>query len=144
MITKIFRFMLASVVCVGLTTVVTSCQDKDIEMESMKMVAPSADQISGQLQGDDYVLTWPAQTGKMQVSIYRNGTINSTEIVEGTSYTHRNVPTNVPFEYVFKLTDGTNFSKGVVKQYTRPGATSITGVQMRQIEKAGGYDAEVT
>lgn len=121
-----------------------SCQDKDIEMESMKMVAPSADQISGQLQGDDYVLTWPAQTGKMQVSIYRNGTINSTEIVEGTSYTHRNVPTNVPFEYVFKLTDGTNFSKGVVKQYTRPGATSITGVQMRQIEKAGGYDAEVT
>lgn len=121
----------------------TSCQDKDIEYDAMKLNAPDKSLIVGQLQGDDYILTWPAQTAKMQISTYRNGTFNGSQIVEGTSFTHANVPTNVPFEYVFKLTDGTNFSKGVVLTYTRPGATSITGVQMRQVEKSGGYDAIV-
>ena len=46
------------------------------------------------------------------------------------------MPTNVPFEYVFKVTDGSNFSTGVIKSYLREGATSITGVQMSQVDKA--------
>ena len=120
-----------------------SCQDKDYERESMKLAAPDASQITGQLSGDDYILTWPAQSGDMQVAIYRNGTLSSSEVVSGTSYTQANVPTNVPFEYVFKVTDGTNFSTGVIKNYTREGATSISGVQMSQLDKAGGYDALV-
>jgi len=109
----------------------------------MKLQAPDVSQINGQLQGDDYILSWPAQSAQMQVTIYRNGTLSASETVSGSSYTHKNVPTNVPFEYVFKLTDGTNFSNGVVKNYTRDGATSISGVQMSQVEKAGGYDALV-
>ncbi len=121
----------------------SSCQDKDYERESMKLQAPDVSQINGQLQGDDYILSWPAQSAQMQVTIYRNGTLSASETVSGSSYTHKNVPTNVPFEYVFKLTDGTNFSNGVVKNYTRDGATSISGVQMSQVEKAGGYDALV-
>ena len=79
----------------------------------------------------------------MQVSIYRNGTLSASETVSGNSYTQKNVPTNVPFEYVFKLTDGTNFSTGVIKSYLREGATTISGVQMSQVDKAGGYDALV-
>ena len=79
----------------------------------------------------------------MQVTVYRNGTLSSSEIVNGNSFTQKDVPTNVPFEYVFKFTDGTNLSQGVLKSYTREGATSISGVQMSQIDKAGGYDALV-
>lgn len=123
--------------------VLAACQDKDIDREAMKLSAPDASQITGQLSGDDYILNWPAQNGQMMVTIYRNGTLSSSETVSGNSYTQKNVPTNVPFEYVFKVTDGTNISSGVVKTYTREGATSISGVQMSQVDKAGGYDALV-
>ncbi len=137
------KFLFACSVCCGIAAALTSCQDKDIERESMKLQAPDASQISGQLSGDDYILTWPAQNANMLVTIYRNGTLSSSERVSGNSFTHKDVPTNVPFEYVFKLTDGQNLSKGVVKTYTREGATSISGVQMSQADKAGGYDALV-
>ena len=137
------KFLFACSVCCGIAVALTSCQDKDIERESMKLQAPDASQISGQLSGDDYILTWPAQNANMLVTIYRNGTLSSSERVSGNSFTHKDVPTNVPFEYVFKLTDGQNLSKGVVKTYTREGATSISGVQMSQADKAGGYDALV-
>ena len=123
--------------------VLTACQDKDIDREAMKLNAPDVTQITGQLSGDDYIWTWPAQTAQMRVTIYRNGTISSSETVSGNSFTHKNVPTNVPFEYVFKLTDGTNVSTGVIKSYTREGATTISGVQMSQVDKDGGYDALV-
>ena len=123
--------------------VLTACQDKDIDREAMKLSAPDASQITGQLSGDDYILNWPAQNGQMIVTIYRNGTLSSSETVSGNSFTHKTVPTNVPFEYVFKKSDGTNFSTGVIKNYLREGATSITGVQMSQVDKAGGYDALV-
>ena len=123
--------------------VLTACQDKDIDREAMKLAAPDAAQITGQLTGDDYTWTWPSQNSSMQVATYRNGTLSSIETISGNSYTHKNVPTNVPFEYVFKLTDGSNFSTGVIKNYLREGATSISGVQMSQLDKAGGYDALV-
>ena len=123
--------------------VLTACQDKDIDREAMILSAPDASQITGALNGDDYTWTWPAQSGQMQVITYRNGTLSASEVVSGNSYTQKDVPTNVPFEYVFKLTDGSNFSKGVIKSYMREGATSISGVQMSQLDKTGGYDALV-
>ena len=94
-----------------------------------------------ELSGDDYTWTWPQQDAQMQVTIYRNGTLSASETVSGNSFTHKTVPTNVPFEYVFKKSDGTNISTGVVKSYTREGATSITGVQMSQVDKEGGYES---
>ncbi len=123
----------------------TSCQDKDIDREAMVLSAPDVTQITGALAGDDYTWTWPALGSgqSMMVTIYRNGTLSASEVVSGNSFTQRGVPTNVPFEYVFKLTDGNNISTGVVKTYTREGATSINGVQMSQLDKAGGYDALV-
>ncbi|MBQ2128242.1 MAG: DUF4960 domain-containing protein [Prevotella sp.] len=123
--------------------VLTACQDKDIDREAMKLTAPDASQINGQLNGDDYVWTWPSQNSQMRVTIYRNGTISSSETVSGNSFTHKNVPTNVQFEYVFKATDGSNLSTGVIKSYLREGAASINGVQMSQVDKTGGYDALV-
>ena len=125
--------------------VITSCQDNDIDRSAMIVATPDAANINGQLQGDDYVWSWPQLSAglSMNVTVYRNGTLASSETVSGTSYVHKNIPTNESYEYVFKYTDGTNFSKGVVKTYTREGATSISGILMHQVEKAGGYDAEV-
>lgn len=133
-------------VCCCLTaTTLTSCQDKDYDQESMKVSAPDATQISGQLSGDDYTLTWPALASgqTMVISIYRDGTLSSVERATGNSFTHKNVPTNVQFEYVFKIVEGDNSSTGAVTRYMRKGATSLTGVQMRQLDKSGGYDALV-
>lgn len=149
MITKISRNLLIglsfAISPLTLSVGLTSCQNKDIVREAMVLSAPNVDQITGQLQGDDYILTWPAQANgqKMVVSIYSKGTLSASQTVEGNSYTQRDVPTNVPFEYVFKLTDGTNISAGVVKTYTREGATSIASIKMSQVEKEGGYDALV-
>ena len=120
-----------------------ACQKKDFPRSEPVLEAPDASQITGSLTGDDYIWNWPAQSADMRVIIYRSGTLSSDETVKGTTYTHANVPTNVPFEYVFKLTDGTNVSKGVVKNYIREGATSISGISMSQVDKAGGYDAFV-
>ncbi|MCH5311048.1 MAG: DUF4960 domain-containing protein [Prevotella sp.] len=128
-----------------LAFVLSACQDNDIERRDMILSGISADQITGALQGDDYVLTWGSLPSgqSMQIAIYRNGTLNASEVVSGTSYTHKMVATNVPFEYVFKVTDGENFSRGVIKTYLREGATSISGLQMSQVEKVGGYDAKI-
>lgn len=139
----IYRILFAGMIGYSGITTFTSCQDKDFERAPMALTAPDATQITGSLNGDDYTWTWPTQTGQMMVTIYRNGTLAASETVNGNSYTQKNIPTNVPFEYVFKLTDGTNISAGMVKTYTREGATSISGVQMSQIDKAGGYDALV-
>ncbi len=123
--------------------VITSCQDNDIIYNKMIVGAPDAAGIKGELQGDDYTWTWPQPSDNlsMRVTVYRNGTLSNAETVSGTSFTHKNIPTNEAYEYVFKFTDGTNFSTGVVKSYTREGAAGISGLQMRQVDKAGGYDA---
>ena len=128
-----------------LAFVLSACQDSDIERKEMVLKPISTDQITGAMQGDDYVLTWnelpSGQT--MQVTIYRNGTFDKTVKDCVTSCIHEQVPTNVPFEYVFKVTDGTNFSSGVITAFIREGASGIRGLQMSQVEKENGYDAKI-
>jgi len=127
-----------------LMTALPACNaDMDIEMEAPVLTAPNAESIQGSLQGDDYILTWTGTTAKMQVARYADGNKAGTEIVEGNTYTHKEIETNIHYTYVLKLTDGTNFSKGVIKEFTRPGAARCTGLAMSQIEKSGGYDAKI-
>ena len=121
----------------------TACQDKDIEKSAPVLAPVSAESITGSLQGDDYVWTWLGVGNAMQVAVYNGSTLSSSEVVEGNTYSHRNIDTNIEYTYVFKLTDGTNLSSGVVKHYMRPGAAKISGVSMAQVEKSGGYDAKV-
>jgi len=123
---------------------VAACQDDSIERESMKLEAIDAASITGELQGDDYVWSWPETEGlNMQVTLYVDGTKGGTAIVENNRYVHASVNTNVEYTYVFKRTDGTNFSPGVVKTYIREGAEQITGASMSQVDKQGGYDAQI-
>ena len=123
-----------------------ACQDKDIEI-IQPIVAPiEASSISGQLIGDDYIWSWPDLNGKsMQVQVKNDNLTLQSEIVNGTSFTHSTIDTNIPYTYVFKVTDGKNFSNGVVFHYTRQGASKITGLTMSQADNAdGSYDAVVS
>lgn len=137
---KAIKYILMSAM---VATAMTSCQDKDIDKSAMKLQPVAAEAITGSLQGDDYVWTWSGVSNAMQVSIYNGSTLSSTETVEGNTYSHKNIDTNIEYTYVFKLTDGTNLSSGVVKHYLRPGAAKMAGVSMAQVEKSGGYDAKV-
>lgn len=127
----------------------TACNaDMDIDIAEPLLSIPNnggdqAAPITGELVGDDYVITWPSTSNKMQVVRYANGNKQGVEVVEGNTYTHRNVDTNVPFLYVLKYTDGKNFSKGMIHEYTRPGASKCEGLEMAQLETATGYDAEI-
>lgn len=131
-------FFFVSVLCM------VSCGEKEFDKTGLILEPVSADEIKGELQGDDYVLTWPDLGGlKMQITVYTNGVKGGDIIVDGDSYTHTGVDTNIEYEYVFKLTDGSNFSSGVVKHFTRKGASQIKGLYMSQVEKSNGYDALV-
>ena len=153
-INKKHLISLSFIIChLSFSVALTSCQDKDYQREAMVLQAPDAAQVSGQLSGDDYVISWPAQDTEMQVSVYRNGNLSASEVVSGTSYTQKDVPTNVPFEYVLKrfkrMVDDEGkasdyYSQGIVLKFTREGATSIDGITMAQVDKAGGYDILVT
>lgn len=123
----------------------TACQDDDIDISAPVLSPIDASTVTGALVGDDYVWSWqqPAAGTKMQVSTYSGNILSMTATVDGTSYTHYAIDTNIAYTYVFKLTDGTNYSSGVVKSYTRPGAAKMAGLSMKQVDKTGGYDVAV-
>lgn len=126
------------------TFAVSACQEKDYEIAAPALAPIDESQIKGELVGDDYVWSWANPNNyKMEVSRYDGGTFVGAETVDGNAYTHKNVDTNIEYTYVFKLSDGTNVSLGAIKKYTREGASKMSGMTMAQIEKAGGYDAEV-
>ena len=127
-------------------TALASCQNKDIEILEPILSPLSESSIIGQLDGDNYVWTWDAPTGKStQIEVRKDNLIVQTEVVEGNSFTHYNIDTNIPYTYIFKVTDGVNLSKGVVFYYTRPGATKISGIVMSQIDNPdGSYSAKVS
>lgn len=121
-----------------------SCQDKDYDIAAPALQPIGEEQISGELKGYDYVWTWsnPGNLG-MEVSRYDNGTFVGSESVEGNTYTHKDLDTNVEYTYVFKFSDGTNVSLGTIKKFTREGASKVSGITMAQVDKNGGYDAKV-
>ncbi len=135
------RYIFATIAAVA---ALSACNaDMDYDIVAPILSKPDASSIQASLQGDNYVISWPAGNQNMQVTRYANGTKSGTEVVTGGTYTHYAVETNVANSYVLKYTDGTNFSEGVVLNYTRPGAARFSGIQMSQLEKVGGYDAYV-
>lgn len=113
----------------------------------MEMILHSIDasSVEGNLVGDDYILSWPTLNNglKMQVTRYKGEINEGVVTVDGNTYVHTTVNTNVDFTYVLKITDGTNLSNGAIVRYKREGANTITGLGMSQLDKIGGYDAKV-
>ncbi len=134
-----------NLLCIIAVMALYSCQDKDYEIISPVLSPLDANEIVGSLEGDDYVWTFPSDADtKVNVAVYQGKTLLSNETVEGNTFTHSMIDTNIDYTYVFRRTDGTNQSSGVVKYYMRPGASKITGLSMSQIEKTNGYDARIT
>lgn len=113
-----------------------SCQDKDYDIAAPVISPIDANSITGQLEDNDYVWSWNMpQDMMMEINLYDGTTFLGSETVKTNSYIHRNIDTNIEYTYVFKLSDGTNVSTGVIKRYTRPGAAKMTGISLAQVEK---------
>lgn len=139
------KFLKYAIALLALAPLATSCQDKDIDIEAPMLASIDENSLSGELRGDDYVWTWAAPDGLgMQVTTYNGATLLGSETVTGTEFVHRNIDTNVPYTYIFKLTDGTNLSRGVVREFTRAGADRINGLALAQVEHQGGYGVKAT
>lgn len=144
---------LAAILSVG--GAVTSCQDKEYESLPAEMQALTfgASDVKCELQGDDYVITWPelAEGLKMQVTRYDGKAIASVDVVEGTKYVHSRVETNKDFTYILKATKKIEVDKeekdllsnGVTLYYTRKGAESIEGLKMKQIDTGSSYNMQI-
>lgn len=139
------NYIFSGAALLALLVAMPACNaDMDIDIAQPVLSAPDAASIQGQLQGDDYVITWPQTSNKMQVTCLKNGNRAGNQIVEGNTYTLREVDTNVPYTFILKYTDGSNYSKGIITNYTRPGAARCEGLEMAQVEKTGGYDAAIS
>ena len=134
------------IVLASFALMLASCQNKDIEIIDPILSPIEASSITGQLVGDDYVWSWPDLGNKsMQVQVRNENILVQSDVVNGNSFTHSNIDTNIPYTYIFKVTDGKNYSTGAVCYYTRPGASKISGLTMSQADKPdGSYDAVVT
>ncbi len=117
----------------------TSCQDKDVEIAPMKIAAPDVTQVTGQLNGYDYTITWPQPASglTMNVALYRGGSMLSSSTPQtSNSYTIADVETGDEYWFVLRLSDGENQSEGAVVKYARPGASKVQNLALAQIEKS--------
>lgn len=125
-----------------------ACQDKDFDIQPAKVKPIEASQITSELQGDDYVISWPSSLGiyGVQVTTIKGETPQgNTPVVGDTKFVHHDMPTNVDYTYVIKAMDEKgNLSSGVIIKYLRPGASSINDVTLAQVDKVGGYDMSIT
>lgn len=138
---KIYKYLAFATV----SLLMTACQDNDFNIAEPIIDAIPADQFKAELNGYDYTWTWTAKPGlDMNVQVLNGNQLVASERVNGNSFTHKDLVSNVEYTYVFKLTDGSNISKGTVFSFTRPGATSPSGLMMSQIENEdGSYDAGI-
>lgn len=132
------------VLCAAFLLGLAACQDKSYDVIDPIIAPASAESITGEMVGDDYVWSW-SNTGNlsMEVTVLRDGVAMGKSVATDGKYVHSNVETKVPYSYVFKLTDGTNYSTGVIKQFLRNGADPVSDIMMSQVEKGAGYDALV-
>ena len=117
----------------------TSCQDRDLPGSGeMQIASPEVSQINGVASGEndyDYTLTWPqgADGTVMQVAVFKNGTqVQGLTPCPSNSFTLKNLETNQLYEFLFKYAGNDALSKGVMTDYTRPGATAPTNLKMTQ------------
>lgn len=138
-------------VCINLFTVFlsiclfVSCKDEVLENSNDVIVNFSSEEITGELVGNEYVLSWPDASGKkMQITIYADEEKILTTTVEGNSYTYSEIEKDVNYKFIFSLTDGTNFSEEVVKEFIWRSVNQIQGLKAEQIEDNEGYSIVVS
>ena len=78
---------------------------------------------------------------QMDVTVLREGQPYTHELTRATNIVQKNLESNVRFDYIFRLYDGSAYSDAILKTYTRAGATSLSGLVVSQQEGSTGYEA---
>lgn len=130
-----------------LSAAAVSCDDdNDGPMSRMDLEGVSSELITSRMDGDTIIWSWPrlADGLAMEVDIRKDGQPYATKTVTSGWCKLGDVETNVPYNYIFRITDGTRHSDAIVKTLTRGGASSLRAITARQTEGEAGYEAVVT
>ena len=121
---------------------------QEVDPPTLNIDDVRSDLIEMTAEGNDISFSWPMlpEGLSMVVDVVKDGTTVSRETYsrDVTGFIQKDLESNVRFAYVFRVTDGTLYSDGIVKTYTRPGATAPAEVSVVQREGAEGYEAVVT
>ena len=121
---------------------------QEIDPPTLNIDDVRSDLIEMTVEGKDVTFSWPMlpEGLSMVVDVVKEGTTVQRETYarDVTSFIQKDLDSNVRFAYVFRVTDGTLYSDGIVKTYTRPGATAPAEVAVAQREGAEGYEAVLT
>lgn len=120
--------------------------ERDAPTLSLKQIR--SDLIIMEAKDKDVSFKWPhlKDGDKMNVIVMCEGQKWSEQTYDSsiTSFLQRNVETNKHFSYIFRVTDGTSFSDGIIKSFIREGASAVTDLAVCQQEGASGYEALLT
>ena len=136
-----------NILIVGLLLLCSGCSDKteDIIIKPAVLTLDnfSTGYITGQEADKGIIWSWSLLPEGMQmdITVLRDGKPYSHELTRATTIVQKNIETNVRYDYLFRLFDGSNYSDAILKSYTRRGATAIQGLVVSQQEGEGGYKA---
>lgn len=120
----------------------------DVDAPTLSLDEMNSGLIAMKAEGSDVTFSWPGMKDNllMNITVKKDGMKIAEQNVENTvtSFVQHSIETNRAYEYVFRLSDGTRVSDGIVKSYTRKGASSMTGLSVTQRESASGYEALLT
>ena len=115
---------------------------QEVDPPTLNIDDVRSDLIEMTAEGNDISFSWPMlpEGLSMVVDVVKDGTTVSRETYsrDVTGFIQKDLESNVRFAYVFRVTDGTLYSDGIVKTYTRPGATAPAEVSVVQREGAEG------
>lgn len=138
------------IACMAVALLAAACQPKmDVEPVDPKLAVPTESTITWADDDKDIVWTWtmPADTTlQMQVTVYADGVKTAQQKMDRgvVTYRYEMVEPNTDYSFVFKYTDGTNYSAGCVKSYLRKGCNRFTLLTMEQLELEQGFAALIT
>jgi hypothetical protein len=119
----------------------------EVDAPTLSLEQMNSSMITMQASGSDVTFAWPGMTDEltMNIAVKKDGIIIAEENFNNkvTSFVQHDIETNKKYEYLFRLTDGTKYSDGILKTYIRQGASSLRNVSVEQREGNGAYEASI-
>ena len=131
---------------IGLTGCSDETKDVIVRAEQLTMDNFSTGYITAVEKDRGVTWKWDLLPENMQmdITVLRENLPYTHELTRATSIEQKDMETNVRYDYLFRLYDGTRYSDAILKTYTRQGATILTGLTVCQQEGADGYEALLT
>ncbi|UKK51029.1 DUF4960 domain-containing protein [Prevotella sp. E13-17] len=142
---RFFGFPLA-MICMALMGCTKAADDIIIPPASLTLDAFYTGYISSTEQDNGVVWTWSLLPDNMQmdITITCNGIPYCHETTRATTLIQKDLDTNVRYDYLFRLFDGTHYSDAIMKTYTRQGATKPQQLCVEQQEGTDAYELLVS